>query len=86
MSVDHGYRGREVGVKAWATTPVSHLFRLFRGRALVGAEGIERFENQPAVVAKELVQPKHPQKEDGIIIIALDPLTLAPWTLHTGLF
>ena len=52
----------------------------------MGAEGIERFENQPAVVAKELVQPKHPQKEDRIIVIALDPLTLAPWTLHTGLF
>jgi hypothetical protein len=52
----------------------------------VCAERIERFENQPAVVAKELVQPKHPQKEDRIIIIALDPLTLAPWTLHTGPF
>jgi hypothetical protein len=75
-----------MGVKAWATTPVPHPFRLFRGRALVGAERIEPFEDEPAVVAKELVQPKHPQKEDRIIIIALDPLTLAPWTLHTGPF
>jgi hypothetical protein len=75
-----------MGVKAWATTSIPHLFRLFRGRALVCAERIERFENQPAVVAKELVQPKHPQNEDRIIIIALDPLTLAPWTLHTGPF
>jgi len=24
----------------------------------------------------------HPQEEDGIIVIALDPFTFASWTLH----
>jgi hypothetical protein len=32
------------------------------------------------------VQPKHSNKEDRIVIIALDPVALAPWTLHTGAF
>jgi hypothetical protein len=49
-------------------------------------EWIEAFENQPAVVAEQFVQPKHSDKEDSIVIIALDPLTFAPWTLHTGPF
>jgi len=48
-----------MGVKAWAAAAVSGLFRLFRGGALVCAERIEGLENEPAVVAKELVQPKH---------------------------
>ena len=49
-------------------------------------ERIEAFENEPAVVAEQFVQPKHSYKEDRIVVIALDPLTLAPWTLHTGPF
>ena len=50
------------------------------------AERIEALENEPTVVAKQLMQPKHSQKEDRIIVIALNPLTLAPGTLHTGPF
>ena len=49
-------------------------------------ERIEAFENEPAVIAEQFVQPKHSDKEDGIVIIALDPFTLAPWTLHTRAF
>jgi hypothetical protein len=73
-------------VKSWATTPVSHLFLLLGRRALVRAERVEALENQPAVVAQQFVQPKHSDKEDGIVIIALDSLALAPWTPHTGPF
>ncbi len=50
------------------------------------AERVKAFENEPTVVAKQFVQPKHPQKEDRIIIITLNPLTVAPGTLHTGPF
>jgi hypothetical protein len=52
----------------------------------VRAEGVEALKNQPAVVAQQFVQPKHSDKEDGIVIIALDSITLAPWTPHTGPF
>ena len=50
------------------------------------AKRIETLENQPAVVAQQFVQPKHSNKEDRIVIIALDPIALAPGTLHTGPF
>jgi hypothetical protein len=50
------------------------------------AERIEAFENESTVVAKQLVQAEYSYKEDRIIIITLDPLALAPWTLHTGPF
>jgi hypothetical protein len=50
------------------------------------AERIEAFENESTVVAKQLVQSKHSYKEDRIVIIALNPLALAPWALHTGPF
>lgn len=73
-------------VKSWATTPVSHLFLLLGRRALVRAERVEALENQPAVVAEQFVQTKHSYKKDRIVIVALDPLALAPWTLHTGPF
>ena len=69
-------------VIAWPTAAVPHLFGLFGRCALLRAEWIEPLENQPAVVTKQFVQPKHPNKEDRIVIIALDPLALAPWTLH----
>jgi hypothetical protein len=44
---------------------------------------IEAFENEAAVVTEQLMQPKHSDKENGIIIIPLNPLTLASRTLHT---
>jgi hypothetical protein len=44
--------------------------------------GIESLENQAAVVAEQFVHPNHSQEKDGIIVIALNPFTLASWTLH----
>jgi len=50
------------------------------------AEGVEALENESTVVTKQFVQPEDSYKEDRIVIIALDPLALAPWTLHTDPF
>jgi len=62
---------------------IALLFRLFRRRTLVSLERIETFEDETAVVAEQLMQSKHPDKENRIVIIPLNPLALAPWTLHT---
>ena len=61
---------------------IACLFGL-RGRlALVGVEWIEALENETAVVAKQLVQAEHPQEENRIVVIPLNPLALAPRALH----
>jgi len=86
VPVEHGNRGREVGVITRAATAVLHLFRLLGRRSFLCAERIEAFENEPTVIAKQLVEPKDTYKEDRVVIIALDPLALAPGTLHTGPF
>jgi hypothetical protein len=59
VSVDQRYSRREVGVITRATTAVSHLFRLLGRRSLMCAERIKAFEDEPTVVAKQLVEPKH---------------------------
>jgi len=51
-------------------------------RAPVRSRRIEAFEYQAAVVTKQFMHTDHPQEEDGIIVIALDPFTFASWTLH----
>lgn len=84
VSIEHGNCGRKVGVITRATTAVSHLFRFLGRRSLMCAEGIEALENESTVVAKQLVEPKYTYKKDRVIIIALDPLALAPRALHTG--
>jgi hypothetical protein len=43
---------------------------------------IESFENETAVVAEQFMHPNHSQEKDGIIVVALNPFTLASWTLH----
>jgi hypothetical protein len=82
VSIDQGYSGRKVSIITRAATAVSHLFRLLGRGSLMCAERVEAFENESTVVAKQLVEPKHTYKEDRIIIIALDPLALAPRALH----
>ena len=86
VSVDQRYGSRQVGVKTRATTAVLHLFWLLGRRSLMCAEGVEALENESTVVTKQFVQPEDSYKEDRIVIIALDPLALAPWTLHTDPF
>jgi hypothetical protein len=46
---------------------------------------IEAFEDETAVVTEQLVQSEHSDKENRIIVISLNPLTLAPWTLHRSI-
>lgn len=86
VCVNQGYGSWKVRVEPCAATAVSHLFRLLGRCSLMCAERVKAFENEPTVVAKQFVQPKHAQKEDRIIIITLNPLTVAPGTLHTGPF
>jgi hypothetical protein len=70
-------------VISWLTTLVALLFRLFRRRTVMCLQRIEAFEDETAVVTEQLMQSKHSDKENRIIVIPLNPLTLAPWTLHT---
>ena len=54
----------------------------FGRRTLLRAQRVERLEDESAVIAEKLLHPDHPEKKDGIIIIPLNPLTLAPRALH----
>ncbi len=71
-----------MSVEAWATATIPRLFGILGGFALMSVERIEAFEYEAAVITKQLMQPKHPQKENRIVIIPLNPLTLAPRALH----
>lgn len=76
-----------MSVKAWRATAISHLplFLFFGRRALLRAQWVERFKDEPTVIAEEFLHPDHPEKKDGIIVIPLNPLTLAPWALHQSI-
>lgn len=82
IAVDHGDGGRYVAVKAWTTAPVTDVGSFFRRRTLVRAERVEPLEHEAAVVAEELVQADHSQEKDRVVIVTLNPLALASWTLH----
>jgi hypothetical protein len=43
---------------------------------------IEPFEDESAVITEELVQPHRTQKENRIIVIALNPFAVTPWAVH----
>lgn len=51
----------------------------------MSAQRVERFENETTVITEELLHADHSQKKDGIIIIPLNPLTLAPRALHRSI-
>ena len=70
-------------VVAWSTAAIALLFCFFRRRTLVCLEWIEAFEDEAAVVAEQFMQPKHPDKENRIVVIPLNSFTLASRTLHT---
>jgi hypothetical protein len=70
-------------VVTWSPAAIAVLFCFFRRRALVRLQWIEAFEDEAAVVTKQLMQPKHSNKENRIIIIPLNSLALASRTLHT---
>jgi len=69
-------------IKSWPTTPIARLFYVLGGLALVRVERIEALEHETTVVAEQFMQSKHAEKEHRIIVIALNPLTLASRTLH----
>ena len=62
------------------------LFYVLSGRSLKFSLRVEAFKSEAAVITKQLMHPDRPQKYDGIIIIPLNPLALAPWALHHGPF
>jgi hypothetical protein len=43
---------------------------------------IEAFEDESAIVAEELMHPHRAQKDERIIIIALNPFAMTPRALH----
>jgi hypothetical protein len=70
-------------IKARRPTTIARGFVRVSWRAPVRSLRIESFENESAVVAEQLVHTHHPEEKDGVVIIALNPFTLASWTLHT---
>ena len=70
-------------METWRATTIPRGFVLVSRLAPVRSLRIECFENEAAVVAEQFVHPNHSQEKDGIIVIALNPFTLASWTLHT---
>ena len=72
-------------IKSWPTTPIARLFHVLGGLALVRMKGIEALEHETAVVAKQFMQPKQAEKENRIVVIALNPLTVASRTLHPAI-
>ena len=69
---------------AWCAPAIARAFVFISGCAAVCALGIEGFENEATVVAEQFVHADHSQKEDGIIVIPLDPFAFASWTLHAA--
>src|SRR5215217_1386388 len=69
-------------VKAWSTTAIGRLFGALRGRSLVRSKRIKTFEDQTTVIAEQLMQAKHSNEKDCVVVIALNPLAMAPRTLH----
>ena len=62
------------------------LIGCFRGFALKLPYRIEAFEDESAIITEELLHPHRTQKDDGIIIIALNPFAVTPRALHRGPF
>ena len=77
----------QVSIKAGSAAAVapSFLFLFFGRRALLSAQRVERFENEATVIAEEFLHADHPEKKDGIIVIPLNPLTLAPRAPHRSI-
>lgn len=69
-------------VKARRPPTITGGLLFLGGRALLHSHRIERLENQAAVVAQQFMHANHSQKEDSIVIISLNTLTLASRTLH----
>jgi hypothetical protein len=69
-------------VEAWRATSIPRGLILVSRLAPVRSLRIESFENEPAVVAEQFMHPHHSEEKHRIIVIALNPFTLASWTLH----
>jgi hypothetical protein len=75
-----------MGMDTRATPAIVNLFRLDFGGALKLTLRIEAFEDEPAVVAEQLLHTHCAEKYTRIVKISLYPLALAPWALHAGPF
>ena len=78
-------RSWKVGMNTRAAAAIVALFCLplgCRGGPLKLTLWIEAFEDEPAIVAEQLLHTHRAEKHAGIVKILLNPLALAPWALH----
>ena len=77
-----------MGMDTWAAPAIVRRLCVFLacgsgcGLALKLALRIEPFEYKPAGVAEQLVHTYGAEKNTRVVKIPLNPLALAPWTLH----
>ncbi len=69
-------------IKAWAAAAIARSFGFVGRLSLVCSQRVEPLEYEPAVIAQELVQAEHADKNHRIIVIALNSLALASRALH----
>lgn len=74
-------------VKSWSAATIADPLAVFGARSarrlpLHLALRIEALEDEAAVIAEQFMHPDRSKKDDGIIIIPLNTLALAPWALH----
>src|SRR5262249_11811036 len=82
LAVDERYSSWEVYIIAWRTPAIPCRPAGVCGCPPVSSLRVEGLEHQATVVTEQFMHADHPQEEDGIIVIALDPFTFASWTLH----
>ena len=71
-----------MSIKARATAAIATPFCFIGRLSLVCSQRVETLEHEPALVAQELVEAEHANKNHRIIVIALNPLALASRALH----
>ena len=69
-------------VEAWRATSIPRRLVCVSRLAPVRSLWIESFEDEAAVVAQQFMHPHHSEEKHRIVVIALNPFTLASWTLH----
>lgn len=74
-------------VESWTAAAIADPLTVCCGRgtrrlSLHLALRIEALEDEAAVIAEQFLHPDRSKKDDGIVIIPLNTLALAPWALH----
>jgi len=71
---------------ARAAAAVAHVGGSFGWSPEKFSERIETLEDQAAIIAENFMQTGKTNQYDGIVVIALKPVTITSWTLHVLLF